>query len=378
MDRSTFELAKIQSRYLDIVYIIQVRRDKPRPGLTSYPTMFKGAGRLARFRLIHRAAHIPRSYGRSTTVIAASAATAVVAASFLLFPQHVYNDSMPLKSEPKRKAYALADSENPESLDSAVWGSNKSKTLDPSEPTSSFPVPSDVPWLHNVALRDLALHESHAALVDARGDVYQWGDGFATRLQKPILTLSGKDIVSLQLTRNKLYALSSSGQIFILSSKQDNDIASPGSSSPVAWLWGRDRSSQGVVQVQPREQLGWREKVVEISAGRDHLLARTSNGRVFTLPISKKANSHGQLALRKVEFVDSVSGNSIPVDLIPKSPQPGALSDIDDQSIKFCTTLFEVPSLKGLTIVQVAAGSRSSFVRTADGQLLAYGANEFG
>lgn len=55
-------------------------------------------------------------------------------------------------------------------------------------------------WLQNVALRDLALHENHAACVDARGDLYQWGDGFFglsdsaqdSRSMTPKLTLRGK------------------------------------------------------------------------------------------------------------------------------------------------------------------------------------------
>lgn len=58
----------------------------------------------------------------------------------------------------------------------------------------SLKSPSPLPWLEGVALRDLALHESHAACVDARGDVYQWGDvsvkgNLATR---PVRTLKGK------------------------------------------------------------------------------------------------------------------------------------------------------------------------------------------
>lgn len=56
--------------------------------------------------------------------------------------------------------------------------------------------PAVANWLENVALRELALHERHAACVDARGDVYQWGDGFAGRpgssSGKPIRTLRGK------------------------------------------------------------------------------------------------------------------------------------------------------------------------------------------
>lgn len=56
-------------------------------------------------------------------------------------------------------------------------------------------------FLRDVALRDLAVHAAHAACVDGRGDVYQWGDGFfaqgsASGDRKPVLTLRGKVRVS--------------------------------------------------------------------------------------------------------------------------------------------------------------------------------------
>ena len=38
--------------------------------------------------------------------------------------------------------------------------------------------PAVASFLQDVALRDLAVHATHAACVDGRGDVYQWGDGF--------------------------------------------------------------------------------------------------------------------------------------------------------------------------------------------------------
>ncbi len=57
-------------------------------------------------------------------------------------------------------------------------------------------------FLQNVALRDLAAHATHAACVDGRGDVYQWGDGFFGQQseqsasgnggRKPVVTLQGK------------------------------------------------------------------------------------------------------------------------------------------------------------------------------------------
>lgn len=58
----------------------------------------------------------------------------------------------------------------------------------------SLKSPSALPWLDGVALRDLALHETHAACVDARGDVYQWGDASTQGkiATQPIRTLRGK------------------------------------------------------------------------------------------------------------------------------------------------------------------------------------------
>lgn len=56
----------------------------------------------------------------------------------------------------------------------------------------SLKSPTPLPWLDGVALRDLVLHETHAACVDARGDVYQWGSLSTQSNTKPIRTLRGK------------------------------------------------------------------------------------------------------------------------------------------------------------------------------------------
>lgn len=72
----------------------------------------------------------------------------------------------------------------------------RSGVLSPDTPAvENLRTPSGAPWSENVALRDLALHETHAACVDARGDIYQWGDGFfgpSVKDRKPVLTLRGK------------------------------------------------------------------------------------------------------------------------------------------------------------------------------------------
>jgi hypothetical protein len=141
-----------------------------------------------------------------------------------------------------------------------------------------------------------------------------------------------------------------------------------------------------------------------IAAGHNHLLALTSEGRTFTHPMNKNANSHGQLGLRNFDIpappssTGTTTPSRIPVELIPYSvadpyanvspfyrssvPSPASVSEnlnvINEQHIGFCDTLFEIPSLKGIRVTQIATGGRSSFVITDSGEVLGWGANEHG
>lgn len=168
-------------------------------------------------------------------------------------------------------------------------------------------------------------------------------------------------------------------------------------------------------------------RFVSIAAGRDHLLALTSSGRTFAHPINKNANTHGQLGFRKFDVADPSSSTSLSrlhVELTPKSavdpyankarynrqtrgnqwfeaapagsedgapstpatslprdvllPVSENLVGVDDVPIRFCDKLFEVPSLKGVKIDQIAAGARSSYAKTDSGRVLGWGANEYG
>jgi alpha-tubulin suppressor-like RCC1 family protein len=138
-----------------------------------------------------------------------------------------------------------------------------------------------------------------------------------------------------------------------------------------------------------------------ITTGKNHLLALTSAGRVFAHPVNKLANHYGQLGLRKFHIsgpslLGSTKTPLIEVELNPKSlvdPYANAsraprttpiplisdnLTNIDDSDIRFCTKLFELPVLRGVEAAQIAAGSRTSFLRTKTGRVLAWGANDFG
>ena len=157
-------------------------------------------------------------------------------------------------------------------------------------------------------------------------------------------------------------------------------------------------------------------RFISIAAGRDHLLALTSSGRTFMHPITKNANSHGQLGFRNFDTPDpssETSASRLHVELTPRavadpyarssrfarressssssssSSPPSAsanagpvsenLVDVDDSAnLKFSDRFFEVPALRGVKVVQIAACARSSFVRTDTGRVLGWGANDYG
>ncbi|KAK2460566.1 hypothetical protein APHAL10511_007036 [Amanita phalloides] len=307
--------------------------------------------------------------------------------------RQVHNDAPPLSGkQQKLESPSLAELVGQRNLSTIVWGSNRSGVLTPGSDTC---VPTTVKWLDNVALRDLALHKKYAACVDARGDVYLWGSGTSlTQDQMPKLILKGKDIRVIQLTHSKLYALSASGKVYALSSTPSEEKLNNWS----GWV-GSKSGFVDFLEVLPKEDLGWGERITSIVAGDNHLLAVTSKGRTFAHPVNMHANNYSQLGMRKVEVQNDPKvgiRESFAVDLVPRSVvdpfirasnvnhQAGSSSEsdkvsrVDDKSIHFCHYFFEIPVLRGVVIEQVAAGSRSSFGRTSTGRVLAWGANEYG
>lgn len=239
-----------------------------------------------------------------------------------------------------------------------------------------------------------------------------------------------KDISHVATTTSKVIALSkSSGKIYVIPANEDAS-RSPTTVQSSSWWWWSSPTTINAVEVAPESPLNRGEKSASfvlfviptnnphrfqsIAAGKDHLLALTSSGRTFSLPLSLNANSHGQLGVRTVDLTSPTSGtvtqNLDPVgesdpfsqstpfkriakddegqlvfvpirnDAIPprprSSPQPSS-PVLEETSPRFSTTLKEIPSLQGIPVAQIAAGGRTSFARVG-GRVLAWGANEHG
>ncbi|KAG2077976.1 RCC1 BLIP-II [Suillus decipiens] len=391
--------------------------------------MFKRTAVQAwRFRHLHpyisHAAQTTRARPARSVVIASSA-TATAGILWYSFSTTIHNDAVitpkpedTSKSVPKAYTSSTGITEDDRSICAVVWGSNQYNLIDPNEPgVQRVQYPVNASWLKDVALRDLALHERHAACVDARGDVYQWGGGFfgsnPTSKSEPKLTLRGHNIIQLQLTESRVYALSASGKIYAIAANAEQQKTPPLKALPASttswwgsgWIWGAQGNDIDFIEITPREKLSWGEQFISISAGRNHLLALTSSGRTMVHPMTKNANTYGQLGLRKFDIptppssAEILSSSRTPVELVPRSvadpfakasPFPRSVASsvppststnidgIDDQHIRFSDALFEIPSLQGIKVSQIAAGGRTSFVITDSGRVLGWGANEFG
>ena len=139
-------------------------------------------------------------------------------------------------------------------------------------------------------------------------------------------------------------------------------------------------------------------RFTSIAAGSHHLIALTSQGRTFAHPVTRLANFHGQLGLRKISVpVPADVSKCVPLELTPQTTRDAGINPVmrnpdfylteaklpdtvnHGQTVGLCDRLFEVPALRGVGVQQAVAGDRTSFVVTRrDGRVLGWGANEYG
>ena len=179
-------------------------------------------------------------------------------------------------------------------------------------------------------------------------------------LASVVIALTLQRLKTLAAGPGKLFALSDNGRLYVVSASkafQDHRLDRT-SQSWWSYLFSTDPGVDHV-ELQATGGLKRGERWSGVSVGSHHLLAVTSKGRTFSLPLSPSANSHRQLGTRSV-FDKSEA------DLPP------------DSDPRFATHLTELPSLAGLQIAQVATSSYTSFARTPAGRVLGWGANESG
>ena len=235
-----------------------------------------------------------------------------------------------------------------------AWGSNTGKVVAPDSDEVYIKTPRRIPFFDDILLRDLKLDRNFGAAVTEDGDLLQWGKGYSEEgLQQPEVTLRGKDLVSITLSRDRIIALSNGGKVYSIPvGKRDQEEGLKLDEDSWIPFW-KGRAEISYRLLQP-EGLGLREKVTAIAGGLEHVLLLTNGGRLFSAASSSESfPTRGQLGIPGLTWSTRPQGK-----------------DYD-----MC---HEVTTLKGFEAVQISAGDHHSLVLDREGRVFSFGDNSFG
>ncbi|KAF1843951.1 mitochondrial protein-like protein Fmp25 [Cucurbitaria berberidis CBS 394.84] len=234
-----------------------------------------------------------------------------------------------------------------------AWGSNSGKAVAPDSDDKFIKTPRRIPFFDGKLLRDIKLDRSFGAAIDERGDLLQWGTAFSTDISEPTKTLKGQNLKSLTISRDRIIALSSSGAVYSIpvSRAEQQDGPKPATTSWIPF-WSTD-SNDVSYRIRTPENLGWNERVTQVSSGLEHALMLTSAGRVFSFASGTEAYpSKGQLGVPDLRW----------------ETRPAGPYDIPH----------EITTLRGFRIKKIATGDYHSLVCDSAGRAFTFGDNTSG
>ena len=232
-----------------------------------------------------------------------------------------------------------------------AWGSNSGRVVAPDSDETVIKTPQRISFFDGQVLRDLKLDRKFAAAISEKGDLYQWGVDYASSVPEPILTLRGKDLVSLTLSKDRIIALSAKGTVYSVPVSRDDQLSGP-KPNESSWIpfWST-KSPISYRTIHP--ELSRSERITSIASGLEHLLLLTSSGRVFSAAASSTAfPTRGQLGIPGLIWATR-----------PKGPydQPHELS-----------------TLRGFKLRAIAAGDYHSLALDSEGRVFGFGDNAVG
>lgn len=228
-----------------------------------------------------------------------------------------------------------------------AWGSNNGRVVAPDSQESFVKTPRRISFFDGKLLRDIKLDRTFAAAIDEKGDLLQWGTAFSKEITQPTPTLRGKNLKSLAISRDRIIALSSSGDVYSIPVSQEEQRTGPKPTSS-SWIPFWNSTSNVSYRVRTPPDLSWNERVTQVSSGLEHALMLTSTGRVFSFASGTQDYPRkGQLGIPGLTW---------------ESRPAGAFD-----------TPHEITTLKGFPVQHIATGDFHSLVSDASGRAFAFG-----
>ena len=234
-----------------------------------------------------------------------------------------------------------------------AWGSNTGRVVAPDQPEeSNIKTPRRIGWFDGKLLRDVKLDRNFGAAINERGDLIQWGTAYKPGVMEPEVTLKGKNLVGLSISRDRILGLSKSGTVYSIPVSAEDQEAGvkPSEATWIPfWTW---RSPISYRSLAPKD-LAYSEKVTSIAGGLEHALLLTSKGRLFSFASASDAfPNRGQLGVPGLTWITRPEGSF---------DQP-----------------HEITTLRGFNIEKLACGDYHSLVLDKDGRVFSWGDNASG
>jgi alpha-tubulin suppressor-like RCC1 family protein len=233
-----------------------------------------------------------------------------------------------------------------------AWGSNTGRVAAPDSEEAYVKTPRRIPYFDDVLLRDIKLDRNFGAAVKENGDLVQWGKGYSEENAQPAVTLRGKNLKSIAVSRDRIVGLSKNGSVYSIPVSRMDQESGP-KPSEASWIpFWNNRSNISYRRLKPKN-LAYSEKVTDISGGLEHVLLLTTAGRVFSAASgSEDFPARGQLGVPGVTWSTRPEG---PYDMC-----------------------HEITTLKGFDVAKVAAGDHHSLVLDKEGRVFSFGDNSCG
>ncbi|KAI1249613.1 hypothetical protein MGN70_009226 [Eutypa lata] len=233
-----------------------------------------------------------------------------------------------------------------------IWGSNSGKVVAPESNESVVKTPRRLAYFDGQLLRDIKLDREFGAAVTERGDLVQWGTAFSPTHPTPTTILRGKDLVKIDISRDRIIALGKNGTVYSIPvSGSDQAVGEKPQQSSWLSLWSNPNQTS-YRQLKP-DNLSWGETITDIASGMEHALLLTSKGRLFSVAASTSDfPSKGQLGVPGLTWTDRPQG---------AFDRPHEISMLQDHKIK-----------------KIAAGDYHSLALDDKGRVYVFGDNSSG
>ena len=317
-------------------------------------------------RSYHGSSKSHQAWSRPSAAIIAAAAT--VALIYTANSQQVHAESVKddgsaeLIMEKSRKKKGVSKEQNRDLISSQhlqvrkswenpgvyAWGSNTGKVAAPDSNEAYIKTPRRIPWFDDVLLRDIKLDRQFGAAILENGDLVQWGKGYSEDSAEPTVTLKGKNLKQIAISRDRIIALSKAGSVYSIPASKEVQENGP-KLSESSWLpFMSSTASISYRNITPSSH-----KIVSVASGLEHALLLTSSGRLFSVASgSEDFPNRGQLGIPGLTWASRPTG---------AYDQP-----------------HEITTLKGFEIDKIATGDFHSLALDKEGRVFSFGDNSAG